>query len=509
MGTMVYSLLRDMKLLMSVSGSGTTHSANVVKVFYILPVSFLFMVIYTKLDLKYKSSRVFYIFGGIFLTALFIALILFGIKDYVEVHNSLSSKETNNRFLRNLLVTLESWTVTYFFLVSELYSSVFLNLCIWGFSNSICSKDEALRFYPSINVFCTICTMLSGVLAIVIGLNPLPNSESKKGIQSGPQLIILSIVIVLNLGIIWIYRRFSKRLEKENLASKPGKAKKRKPKMGLKDSLVYIFTNSYVFNIMVMVASYGIIQGFFETLYGNNLKLFAIGEGIKKEVIKGAETLIGGFLVFVLLLLVGNRGVIYFGWTKTALVSPIVISLFGTAFLISNFANYNLMHEVYHKLHIGAKLAGDFTASELSANLLVYIFGTICVNLTRSLKYSFFDPTKELVFFPLDLEERGRAKAAVDVIGARIGKSGSSLIQIILLACFSNDIQSLKAISVMFVLVMILWIYCTIKTGTIYAQKDKEKEDEALNGIDEKETLKSAAIVDDVESASSVENLVS
>jgi AAA family ATP:ADP antiporter len=82
-------------------------------------------------------------------------------------------------------------------------------------------------------------------------------------------------------------------------------------------------------------------------------------------------------------------------------------------------------------------------------------------------------------YIPLDAEIRGPAKAAVDVVAARIGRSGSSLIFVALNAVPAFDNNSLNyvhVILVMFVIFMIAWIYSTISLGREFDEKTKSSE---------------------------------
>ena len=63
---------------------------------------------------------------------------------------------------------------------------------------------------------------------------------------------------------------------------------------------------------------------------------------------------------------------------------------------------------------------------------LAVTFGSLHFCLGRSVKYTFFDATKELAFIPLDHEGQVKGKLIIDGIGSRLGRGTSSLLSIVL-----------------------------------------------------------------------------
>jgi AAA family ATP:ADP antiporter len=96
--------------------------------------------------------------------------------------------------------------------------------------------------------------------------------------------------------------------------------------------------------------------------------------------------------------------------------------------------------------------------------------------LTKGTKYSLFDPTKEMSYIPLDQELKVKGKAAVDVIGGRLGKSGGGFVQVVLLTLTAGTQLSISPYLFGVVVVMCFaWTGATFGLSKLYEAKVKEQ----------------------------------
>ena len=79
-----------------------------------------------------------------------------------------------------------------------------------------------------------------------------------------------------------------------------------------------------------------------------------------------------------------------------------------------------------------------------------------------------------MAYIPLSDDLKAKGKAAVDVVGARLGKSGGSLIQQVLFAVTGLQLVGLTyEIFAIFLVVMVAWLYSVSNLSKAFEKQAK------------------------------------
>jgi AAA family ATP:ADP antiporter len=103
------------------------------------------------------------------------------------------------------------------------------------------------------------------------------------------------------------------------------------------------------------------------------------------------------------------------------------------------------------------------------------LFGTIQYATSKATKYALFDPTKEMAYIPLDQESKVKGKAAIDVVGARLGKAGGALINQLLIGIYQTLRAAPGQIAAILFLVIGCWIWAGLKLGKAFEARSRPR----------------------------------
>merc|ERR1719487_2431908 len=223
---------------------------------------------------------------------------------------------------------------------------------------------------------------------------------------------------------------------------KQTKKAKSKSNMSMGESIRYLAGSPYILDLGVLVIGYGMAINLIEVTWKSRLKLQYPEANDYAAFMGKYSTATGGFTI--VLMVVGQRFLAWFGWGVTAMCTPVVCLATGICFF-----SLILFPSLWDPV---AVMFG------VDALLLSVLVGTAQNVGTKATKYGMFDPTKEMAYIPLDAEQKTKGKAAIDVIASRMGKSGGSLIQQFLILFLGTLSACAPYIGVFLLGITLMWI---------------------------------------------------
>lgn len=457
-----YMILRDTKDTLVVNAAGA-EALSLIKLIGTVPGAILIMLIYSKLsnllsreNLFYVTLMPFIVFFGLF------ALVIYPYGDSLhpteELVKQLSSEYPR---LKTFFHVYGSWSYGLFYVLSELWGSVILTLLFWQFANSFVTMKEAKRFYPLFGMVANIGVIASGWT--VHHFSKLRGEMSSDVDPWGVSLnYLMSAVFLAGLAIMaiyWALNRFV--LSKEQQIIELDQApKKQKIKLSLMESFRTLVRSKHLGYIALVVVCYGISQNVVEAVWKGQIRE-VYGNENEYNAFMGRFSMMTG-MVTIAFMLLGSNIVRLFGWKISASLTPIMILITGLLFF--GFVSFR------HDLEAYTIAAFAFTPTVLS----VWI-GMSQNVLSKATKYSLFDPTKEMCYIPLDNDSKVKGKAAVDVVGGRLGKSGGAFIQQFLLVTTGSTLINLSPyLAGVVIVTVILWL--TANGGLNNSLKKLERE---------------------------------
>lgn len=466
-----YTILRDTKdtLIVTAAGSGA-EAIPFLKVWGVVPSAILFMLIYSKMSNVLSKPRLFYttivpfiVFFGLFATVIY--------PNKELLHPTTSADWLQSvlpQGLSGLVACYRNWSYSLFYIMAELWGSVALSLLFWGFANDITKVSEAKRFYSLLGIGANVALVVSGPCIVYFSdiRKHLPAGVDAWGVSLNYLMGMVVLAGLLVIGLYWYINKYvltdARFYDPEQLK----KSKKEKPKMSIGESLAFLAKSKYILCLTILVIGYGIAINLVEVTWKSQLKL-QYPDANDYSAFMGRFSQITGYVTIVMMLL-GSFIIRRLGWGFAALVTPVVLLLTGAGFF-----SFVLFRD---------NLSGMISAIGTTPLFLAVIFGTAQNIMSKSTKYSLFDPTKEMAYIPLDPESKVKGKAAIDVVGARLGKSGGSFVQQALLLAFGSISAITPYVAVLLFGIIGAWIVAarSLNKQFLALTQEKAKEKDAL-----------------------------
>lgn len=453
-----YNILKNVKdtLMLTTAKQHGAGAVLFIKTWGVLPIAILSTLAYIKMSSILSKKALFY--ATILPFLIFFIIFAFFIHPNREILSPVASAEYLSSVFpsgfQGIVAIYRHWTASLFFICSELWSGLILNMLFWNFANEITSVKDAKRFYPIYNlgsVLALLCSGLTGRYVAQSGKVPVidqqvqANINDLMNIQWEASIRQLMLVITAGglffIGLYYFMQRYVIKHEEDAIPSSA--PKKEKVKLSIKESLQIVFTSKYIGCIALIVFAYNFCINIVEVTWKDQVNLYFASNPNDYSLFTSNCQMITAATNFVFLL-ASSYVLRKFGWNFTAMSTPIILLITSvTFFLLVIFYSY-----------FGPAFLG-----------LAVIFGAAQNILSKASKYSFFDSTKEMAYIPLDQELRVKGKAAVDVVGSRLGKSTSSLIQQVLLIWFGTLGAIAMYTGPIMLVVMIGWIWAVKVLG--------------------------------------------
>lgn len=436
-----------------------------IKLFGEMPAGIFFVVFYSKLCNLVTTETAFRIVVCLFLAFFFFfGFVLFpnaelfhpdpkDIEELIEVMPK----------MKWFIVIWGKWSFVLFYIMGELWPIIVFSVLFWQLANKITKTEEASRFYSFFSLFGQTNLLISGSVILYFDSQNHFLMPFFKDLVDPSEIKLKSLItVVLITGVILLSLHYfvEKKVMTDRQYYKP--PKKEILRLGLRESLRLTLSSKYLGLICVLIICYSMSVNLIEGVWMSKVKdQYVTPEGFMSYF----GTVLFWTGVFTLFCsFIGSSIIRQLGWYFGAIITPAMIFLAG-----SMFFTFVVLED-----HLEYLFAGFTMLTPLA---IITFIGGLQNILGKGTKYSLFDATKEMAYIPLDDELKAKGKAAVDVIGNKIGKSSGAVIQFLIFTLIPgvryDDISSFLAI--IFVLVCIVWLVTVNALGREYKELTSNK----------------------------------
>lgn len=445
-----YTALRNMKdsLLITAANSGAEVVAFV-KVYFVIPTAFVIAALLGKLANAVTPKRFVYIiiipflvFFGLF------AFVIYPLRDALHPSlNTIIALQDAYPRLRFVFPIFGNWSFVIFYIACEMWGSACFTYLFWRIASQATHKSQVERFYPIFGVLGNVALICAGRVGAVVSHSASQQTGLSGVEQWGLALkILLSIIVVLGVVSMVAHHFMYKKVLPPDLreagALRPTLLEGQQKPSFLESFQVLKASKRLIF-VLFMVMGYGLVINLLESMFKGQVKALYPNpsdyNGIMAKYFEGVGW------ISIVLMPVSAWVLKKYGWLRMSVVTPLVCAVTTLIF-------FSLLLGQEH-LEVLALPMG------LTPLALVVGSGFLANCFSKGTMYAFYEPSKELVYVPMSQDQRVKGKAAVDLIGTRLGKASGSLVQqFLLIATAGTQLTIAPYVTGVFIVAALGWL---------------------------------------------------
>jgi len=446
-GLLSYQLLQNVKDTILVDACGA-EAITFIKVYGVLPASMVFVSVQSQMrrtgpDGRPTSFAYVAVAVPFLLFFVLFAAVLYPLRDKLHPETlpdlpSVLGTLTHAKALRSIQLLIRNWTFSLNYIMSELYGNVCVAILFWQFSNQVVSLRQGRLFYPLLARYTWIAPLLAGQVLVITDKIFHRNFLNSLRFVTGLVLVSGCVMIYMHRVALDASRRLAQirpePMDPAITGGNIGRRRRKKRAPGLFESLLVIAHSPYLLCIATLVLSYGFCMNFTEVTW--------------KTMVRRCHPDLASYQKFQ-------------GWFSTAL-GLAVFTMSVAAPVITRMCGWHISALIVPMVMAALALplyASAFHTTGDACERIAVIAGSVHNLASKSLKFTLFDPTKNMAYLPLPDDVRGKGQAAIDVLGSRIGKSGAALLQQLVIVCAGGEIiAGVPAIACMYAVATVAWI---------------------------------------------------
>ena len=494
-------ILDALKDTLVVTAFGGAEQIPYLTVYAVLPMSFVFVGVFAKFSQRWGREKIFYVFLGSFM-AFFALFTLVLYPNAAALHPTAAASALALSLPQGLaggIAVVTNWVYSLFYVSSELWGDVILSLLFWGMANETTRLQDASVIYPLLGVGANLAQATSGAITKWVSGTWAPAVPAEQ-VWAVKLRFLMTIVMCCGVFIAATHAYIMHRahaadggagraaakkamalaesdradLKRQNSQRAAEGKKPKKPKTGLFDALRFVLIKPEVFCLAIMSVSQGLSSILFQVAWKGQLRILHPAPQAYSAFMGDVQLMSGALTC--LLMLAAPWLFKKLGWAGTLGVTPKSAMVLGWAFF---------------GFSIWAADAGFLVQASPWLPVLVW-GGSILYVIERAAKFSLFKPAEEMVYITLDDESRTKGKAAVDVLGAQVGKTGGSFMQQGLLLWCGTIVAALPALMTVHTFIVVMWLWAVKRLDVMHgaelekmhAPEEGEKKENASGDAD-------------------------